>query len=67
MRILREQCPWDMKQTHDSISHLLIEEAYETVDAIKKHNDTELSKELGDILLHVVMHSVMAEQRVHSR
>lgn len=63
VRILREQCPWDMKQTHDSISHLLIEEAYETVDAIKKHNDTELSKELGDILLHVVMHSVMAEQR----
>jgi XTP/dITP diphosphohydrolase len=63
VRILREQCPWDMKQTHASISHLLIEEAYETVDAIAANDDRELSKELGDLLLHVVMHSVMAEQR----
>lgn len=63
VRILREQCPWDMKQTHASISHLLIEEAYETVDAIEANDDHELSKELGDLLLHVVMHSVMAEQR----
>ncbi|MBL0322472.1 MAG: nucleoside triphosphate pyrophosphohydrolase [Ignavibacteria bacterium] len=63
VRILREQCPWDMKQTHASISHLLIEEAYETVDAIEANDDRELSKELGDLLLHVVMHSVMAEQR----
>lgn len=61
--ILREQCPWDMKQTHESISHLLIEEAYETLDAIAKGDDEELSKELGDLLLHVIMHSVMAEQR----
>ena len=61
--ILREQCPWDIKQTHESISHLLIEEAYETVEAIQKRDDAELSKELGDLLLHVVMHSVMAEQR----
>jgi len=52
-----------MKQTHESISHLLIEEAYETLDAIEARNDTELSKELGDLLLHVVMHGVMAEQR----
>jgi XTP/dITP diphosphohydrolase len=63
VRILREQCPWDMKQTHVSISHLLIEEAYETVDAIQAGDDVELRKELGDLLLHVVMHSVMAEQR----
>ncbi len=63
VRILREECPWDVKQTHASISHLLIEEAYETVDAIAAGDDAELSKELGDILLHVVMHSVMAEQR----
>lgn len=63
VRILREQCPWDMKQTHQSISHLLIEEAYETIDAIHASNDVELRKELGDLLLHVVMHSVMAEQR----
>jgi len=63
VRILREQCPWDKKQTHVSISHLLIEEAYETTDAIASGDDEELAKELGDILLHVVMHSVMAEQR----
>jgi XTP/dITP diphosphohydrolase len=63
VRILREQCPWDMKQTHASISHLLIEEAYETLDAIEAQDDRELAKELGDILLHVVMHAVMAEQR----
>ena len=61
--ILREQCPWDMKQTHESISHLLLEEAYETIEAIQSGDDKEFSKELGDILLHVVMHSVMAEQR----
>lgn len=61
--ILREQCPWDMKQTHESISHLLIEEAYETLEAIENKDDAELSKELGDLLLHVVMHAVMADQR----
>ncbi len=63
VRILREQCPWDMKQTHESISHLLIEEAYETLEAIKEGDDAEFSKELGDLLLHVIMHGVMAEQR----
>ena len=63
VRILREQCPWDMKQTHESISHLLIEEAYETLEAIEAKDDAEFSKELGDLLLHVVMHGVMAEQR----
>lgn len=63
VRILRADCPWDQKQTHASISHLLIEEAYETLEAIRDGNDKEFSKELGDLLLHVVMHSVMAEQR----
>ncbi|MBS1536437.1 MAG: nucleoside triphosphate pyrophosphohydrolase [Bacteroidetes bacterium] len=63
VKILREECPWDKKQTHESISHLLIEEAYETVESISSKNDDELSKELGDILLHVVMHSRIAEQR----
>jgi MazG family protein len=63
VQILRADCPWDQKQTHDSISHLLIEEAYETLDAIAARDDKEFSKELGDLLLHVVMHCVMAEQR----
>lgn len=63
VKILRAECPWDREQTHESISHLLIEEAYETLDAIAAADDNELSKELGDLLLHVVMHAVMAEQR----
>lgn len=63
VKILREDCPWDRKQTHESISHLLIEEVYETLDAVKKSDDQEFSKELGDVLLHIVMHCVMAEER----
>lgn len=63
VRILRSDCPWDKKQTHESISHLLIEEAYETIDAIASNDDREFSKELGDLLLHVVMHGVLAEER----
>jgi XTP/dITP diphosphohydrolase len=61
--ILRKQCPWDRKQTHQTLSHLLIEEVYETVDAIQKHDMDELKKELGDILLHIAMHSVIAEEQ----
>jgi XTP/dITP diphosphohydrolase len=63
VRILRKKCPWDSQQTNQSIAHLLIEEAYETIDAINKGDDKEFSKELGDLLLHVVMHGVMAEER----
>jgi len=63
VKILRKECPWDREQTHESISHLLIEEAYETLEAIHDGNDDELRKELGDLLLHVVMHAVIAEQR----
>lgn len=62
VKILRKECKWDSVQTHRSISHLLIEEAYEVYDAINKDDADELSKELGDILLHIVMHSVMAEE-----
>lgn len=63
VRILRSDCPWDRKQTHESISHLLVEEVYETIEAIKAGNDREFSKELGDLLLHIVMHGVLAEER----
>ncbi|MFT5144839.1 MAG: MazG family protein [Thalassolituus oleivorans] len=62
VRQLRRDCPWDREQTHESVRHLLIEEAYETVDAIDKGDWQELQKELGDLLLHVVFHSVMAEE-----
>lgn len=63
VRLLRRECPWDREQTHQSISHLLIEEAYETLDAIERGDDAEFKKELGDVLLHVVMHSIIAEER----
>lgn len=59
---LRRDCPWDREQTHESVKHLLIEEAYETVEAIDKEDWDELKRELGDLLLHVVFHSVIAEQ-----
>ena len=63
IKILRQECPWDKKQTNQSISQLLIEETYEMIDAINNNDDLEFSKELGDILLHVIMHSIMAEER----
>ena len=62
VRQLRRDCPWDREQTHESVKHLLIEEAYETVSAIDEEDWDDLKKELGDILLHVVFHSVIAEQ-----
>ncbi|MCX7762609.1 MAG: nucleoside triphosphate pyrophosphohydrolase [Candidatus Kryptonium sp.] len=62
VRKLRKECPWDREQTHKSIRHNLIEEAYETVEAIDNDDFEELKKELGDLLLHVVMHSIMAEE-----
>lgn len=62
VELLRQDCPWDHEQSHKSLSHLLIEEAYEAVDAINKGDMNELAKELGDILLHIVMHSVIASE-----
>lgn len=62
INILRNKCPWDRKQTHESIKDNLIEEAYETVEAIDDKNYDELSRELGDLLLHIVFHSKMASE-----
>lgn len=61
VRQLRRDCPWDREQTHESVKHLLIEEAYETVAAIDAKDWDELHGELGDLLLHVLFHSVIAE------
>lgn len=61
-RRLRKECPWDHEQTHASIRHSLIEETYEVVEAIDANDIEELKKELGDLLYHVVFHSVIAEQ-----
>lgn len=59
---LRKECPWDSTQTHESLSHLLIEEVYETVESISDGNLQELKKELGDLLLHVTLHAIIAEE-----
>jgi len=59
---LREQCPWDKKQTIESIRHLTIEETYELSDAILKMNYPEIKKELGDILLHIVFYARIASE-----
>jgi ATP diphosphatase len=56
-------CPWDVKQTFDSIAPYTLEEAYEVVDAIDRKNYAELKDELGDLLLQVVFHARMAEEQ----
>ena len=61
VRQLRRDCPWDREQTHESVKHLLIEEAYEVVEAIDESDWDELKKELGDILLHVIFHAAIAQ------
>ena len=64
MRRLRgpDGCPWDKEQTHQSLRPYLLEEAAEAVDAIGKGDPGELAEELGDVLLQVAFHSVIAEQ-----
>ena len=62
VRILREKCPWDREQTHESLRRCLLEESYEVIDAIDSGNKNELKKELGDVFLQVVFHAVMGEE-----
>lgn len=59
---LREQCPWDKKQTLESLRHLTIEEVYELGDAILDKDYDEIKKELGDVLLHIVFYSRIASE-----
>lgn len=54
---LREGCPWDKKQTYQTLRHLTIEETYELGDAILDNNTTEIKNELGDLLLHIVFYA----------
>lgn len=63
MKDLRRRCEWDAAQTHESLRPYLIEEAYEVDDAIRAANDRALCEELGDLLLQVLFHSVVAEER----
>ena len=59
---LRSECPWDQKQTMESLSHLTIEETYELIDAILNKNMDEIKGELGDLLLHIVFYSKIASE-----
>ena len=59
---LREKCPWDRKQTFDSIRQNTIEETYELATAISRHDMNEICKELGDVLLHVVFYAKMGSE-----
>ena len=59
---LREKCPWDRKQTFDSLRENTIEETYELATAIARHDMNEISKELGDVLLHVVFYAKMGSE-----
>ena len=59
---LRAKCPWDKKQTIESLRHLTIEETYELADAILDHDMTGIRKELGDILLHIVFYAKIASE-----
>ncbi|MBH83467.1 MAG: nucleoside triphosphate pyrophosphohydrolase [Flavobacteriales bacterium] len=59
---LRSKCPWDMKQTIDSLRYLTLEEVYELSDAIIEGNMQEIKKELGDIMLHLIFYSKIASE-----
>jgi MazG family protein len=63
MRDLRKRCEWDAAQTHESLRPYLIEEANELDDAIRLEDDRLMREELGDVLLQVLFHSVLAEER----
>jgi MazG family protein len=63
MRDLRKRCEWDAAQTHESLRPYLIEEANELDDAIRLEDDPLMREELGDVLLQVLFHSVLAEER----
>lgn len=59
---LREKCPWDKKQTFESLRHLTLEETYELSDALLEGNLQEIKKELGDVLLHIVFYAKIGSE-----
>src|SRR5690348_8599975 len=63
MRDLRARCEWDAAQNHETLRPYLIEESHELDDAIRTQNDKLMREELGDLLLQVLFHSVLAEER----
>jgi XTP/dITP diphosphohydrolase len=63
MDTLRAECPWDKKQTLESLRHLTIEETYELADAIEENDLQEIKKELGDLMLHMVFYSKIGSEQ----
>lgn len=63
MDVLRRECPWDAEQTHESLAGYLLQEAYEAVEVIEEGDHRALREELGDVLLQVVFHARVAEER----
>ncbi|MGB0932493.1 MAG: MazG nucleotide pyrophosphohydrolase domain-containing protein, partial [Chitinophagales bacterium] len=63
MEELREKCPWDKKQTIESLRTLTIEETYELTDAITENNMLGIKEELGDLLLHIVFYAKIGEEK----
>ena len=63
MNELREKCPWDKKQTIESLRHLTIEETYELADAITENDWTGIKEELGDLLLHIVFYAKIGSEK----
>jgi XTP/dITP diphosphohydrolase len=63
MDTLRRNCPWDARQTHDSLTPYLLEETYEAVDALTAGDQAAVQEELGDVLLQVVFHARVAQER----
>ncbi len=60
---LREKCPWDRKQTFESLSSLTVEETYELIDAIESHNMQDVKEELGDLMLHMVFYAKLGDEK----
>jgi len=63
METLREKCPWDHKQTMESLRTLSVEEVYELGDAVLKNDMQEVKKELGDLIMHIVFYALIGEER----
>ena len=62
IKILRKECPWDRKQTHNSLREFVLEEAYEIIEAIQKNDIQSIKEELGDLLIQILLHTAIAEE-----
>ncbi|MGB9857846.1 MAG: nucleoside triphosphate pyrophosphohydrolase [Dictyoglomaceae bacterium] len=60
---VRKECPWDREQTPSSLLTYFLEESYELIESISENKEEEIKEELGDVLIHVIMQSIMAEER----